>query len=208
MYPGQRFNSITHLIGSILAAGGAAVLITFACLFGDNWKIIGACIYGAGMVFVFVMSTIYHSTPGPTKPLWRKLDHTAIFVMIAGSYTPFCLVSLRGPWGWWLFGIIWALAGLGTVLEFTLSQRNRIPSFVLYFAMGLISLLVLKFLITALSWNGFLLLMLGGLCYLSGFFFYIFDKKMPHFHGIWHLFVLGGSFCQYLCIFFYVVHPE
>lgn len=206
MYHGEKFNGISHLMGSLLAASGAAVLITFASLFGDKWKIIGTSIYGAGMILVFTVSTLYHSTPGPIKSLLRKLDHIAIYFMIAGTYTPFCLVSLRGPWGWWLFGAVWLLAALGIVLELTLANRTRIPSIILYFVMGFLSMIALKPLTETLLWNGFLLLSLGGFLYLIGFFFYFFDEKITHFHGIWHLFVIGGSLCQYFCIFFYVIY--
>lgn len=205
MYYGEKFNSISHLLGSILATVGATVLVTFASLFGDAWKIVGTSIYGAGMVLVFTVSTIYHSTPGPLKQLLRKLDYISIYFMIAGTYTPFCLVSLRGPWGWWLFGIVWAMSLIGVLLEIKLGHRTRTPTLVLYFLMAFLVVVALKPLTAALSLNGFLLLTLGGLLYLAGFFFYLFDEKVPHFHGIWHLFVIGGSALQYLCIFFYVV---
>jgi len=205
MYHGERFNGLSHLIGSLLAAAGAAVLITFAALFGDSWKVVGTTIYGAGMILVYTMSTIYHSTPGPAKQFLRKLDCIAIYFMIAGTYTPFCLVSLRGPWGWWLFGIVWSLAVLGALLEVKLSHRTRIPSLILYFVMALLAVVALKPLTEALPWNGFLWLTFGGLLYLTGFFFYLFDEKVLHFHGIWHLFVIGGTVCQYLSIFLYVV---
>jgi hemolysin III len=208
MYHGERFNGISHLVGALMAAGGAAVLITFASLFGDVWKIVGTSIYGAGMILVFTASTLYHSTPGPWKSLLRKCDHISIYFMIAGTYTPFCLVSLRGPWGWWLFGIVWSLALVGVLFEFTLAHRTRLPSILLYFFMALLAVAALKPLALALSWNGLLWLTLGGFLYVAGFFFYFFDEKVPHFHGIWHLFVMGGSTCQYLCILLYVVNKH
>jgi hemolysin III len=204
MYHGERFNGLSHFIGSILAAAGAAALITFAALFGDAWKIVGTSVYGAGMVLVFSVSTIYHSTPGPMKSLLRRFDRVSIYFMIAGTYTPFCLVSLRGPWGWWLFGIVWSLALFGILLEIIAARRAATPSF-LYFLMGFLVVVALKPLTDALSLNGLILLTSGGLLYLAGFFFYFFDEKVPHFHGIWHLFVLGGSACQYICIFLYVI---
>lgn len=207
MYHGERFNGISHLFGSLLAAAGAAVLITFASLFGDAWKVAGTTIYGAGMILVYTMSTLYHSTPGPAKNLLRKLDCISIYFMIAGTYTPFCLVSLRGPWGWWLFGAVWSLAILGVFLELKMSHRTRKPSMILYFFMTLLVLVALNPLIKALPWNGFLWLTFGGFLYLSGFFFYLFDENVPHFHGIWHLFVIGGTACQYISIFIYVILP-
>lgn len=171
MYHGERFNGISHLIGSLLAAAGAAVLITFAVLFGDAWKVAGTTIYGAGMILVYLMSTLYHSTPGPAKNLLRKFDCISIYVMIAGTYTPFCLVSLRGPWGWWLLGVVWSLAMLGVYLELKMSHRTRTPSMYLYFIMGLLVVVALNPLIKTLPWNGFLWLTVGGLLVRDRLFF-------------------------------------
>lgn len=205
MHHGERFNSLTHFAGGLLASAGAAVLITFAGLSGDLGKILGACIYGGGMVLVYAASTLYHSTPGPSKAILRKCDHIAIYLMIAGTYTPFCLVTLRGTLGNWLLGTVWALAALGALFELTLANKTRAPSIALYFLMGLLSLAALQPLAEGIPGNGFNWLALGGLLYFSGFFFYIFDEQVPHFHGVWHLFVIAGSACQYLCVLYCIL---
>lgn len=205
MYHGERFNGISHLFGALLATAGATLLITFAGLFGDTWKVVGSCIYGAGMILVYTISTVYHSSPGPEKNFLQKLDHIAIYVMIAGSYTPFCLVPLRGPWGWFLLTAVWSLVVVGTLLEIFYAHKSRIPSLVLYFLMGFLALLALGPLTTTIAWNGFLWLVAGGLLYIFGFLFYVYDEKFAHFHGIWHLFVIMGSFCHYVTVLFYVV---
>lgn len=205
MYQGEKFNSLSHFAGGLLASAGAAVLITFAGMTGDMSKILGACIYGVGMVLVYVSSTLYHSTFGPMKPVLRKFDHISIYLMIAGTYTPFCLVTLRNAGGYWLLATVWICAALGAVLEFTLAHRTRVPSLALYFLMSLLCLFALQPLAAGIPGYGFVWLLLGGLLYLSGFFFYIFDDRVPHFHGIWHLFVIGGSACQYLCVLYCIL---
>ncbi len=205
MYQGEKFNSLSHFAGGLLAAAGAAVLITFAGFSGDLSKILGAVTYGLGMVLVYSASTLYHSTPEPLKNTFRKFDHISIYLMIAGTYTPFCLVTLRESVGYWLLATVWFLAALGAVLEFTLAHRTRVPSLALYFVMSLLSLIALQPLATGIPGSGFLWLVLGGILYFTGFFFYIFDDRVPHFHGIWHLFVIGGSACQYLCVLYCIL---
>lgn len=205
MHHGEKFNSLTHYAGGLLASAGAAVLITLACLSGDTFKLVAACVYGAGLVLVFVASTLYHLTPGPSKAILRKCDHLSIYLMIAGTYTPFCLVTLRGITGGILLVAVWCLAGLGLLLEFTIARRSRNPSLALYLLMGLLSLTVLGPLSTAIPGNGFYWLLAGGLLYFAGVFFYLFDEQVPHFHGIWHLFVIGGSASQYLCVLYCIL---
>jgi len=205
MYHGEKFNSWSHFAGGLLATAGATVLIIFAGFSGDLSKILSAVIYGLGMVLVYLASTLYHSTPGPLKKTLRKFDHISIYLMIAGTYTPFCLVTLRNSIGHWLLVTVWLLAALGAVLEFTLAHRTRVPSLALYFVMSLLSLAALQPLAAGIPGHGFLLLVTGGLLYFTGFFFYIFDDRVPHFHGIWHLFVIGGSACQYLCILYCIL---
>ena len=136
MYHGERFNSISHLVGAGLALAGAIVLVTLAARLGDPWKIVSFSIYGAMLVALYVFSTIYHSVRGRAKNILRKLDHCAIYLLIAGTYTPFALVSLRGTWGWWLLGIVWSLALFGIVQELMLGKRTRVLSLVLYVLMG------------------------------------------------------------------------
>ncbi|KIF81440.1 PAQR family membrane homeostasis protein TrhA [Noviherbaspirillum autotrophicum] len=204
MYYGERFNSISHLIGALFAAAGAIVLIFVAAQLGDPWKIVSFSIYGAMLITLYVTSTLYHSVRGHAKDVMRKLDHCAIYLLIAGSYTPFTLVSLRGPWGWSLFGTIWGLALLGVVQELWLARGARILSLVIYVLMGWLALVAIVPLISALSWDGFVWLAAGGLFYTVGIIFYATDEKLRHGHGVWHLFVLGGSATHYFTVLFYV----
>lgn len=204
MYYGERFNSISHLIGALFAAAGAIVLIFVAAQLGDPWKIVSFSIYGAMLITLYVTSTLYHSVRGHAKDVMRKMDHCAIYLLIAGSYTPFTLVSLRGPWGWSLFGTIWGLALLGVVQELWLAKGARVLSLVIYVLMGWLALVAIVPLISALSWDGFVWLAAGGLFYTVGIIFYATDEKLRHGHGVWHLFVLGGSATHYFTVLFYV----
>ena len=204
MYYGERFNSISHLAGAALATVGAVALIVLAAIAGDPWKIISFSIYGAMLISLYLASTLYHSLRGRAKKIWCKFDHCAIYLLIAGSYTPFALVSLRGPWGWSLFGAVWALALFGIVQEIWLAKGHRILSLVIYVLMGWLAVVATVPLVQALSWEGFLWLAAGGLIYTIGIVFYVFDEKWRHGHGVWHLFVLGGSVCHYFTVVSYV----
>ncbi|MNK11943.1 hemolysin-III related [compost metagenome] len=205
IYHGERFNSITHLVGAALSVAGASVLITLASLTGDIWKTIGTSVYGGTLIFLYLISTLYHSFQGPFKKVLQKLDHIAIYLLIAGTYTPFTLITLHGPWGWWIFGINWALAFIGIVFELTLAHRTRTPSLIIYVVMGWLIVAALKPLTASLAPAGMAWLTVGGLLYTGGIVFFLFDEKVKHFHGIWHLFVMGGSMAQYFCILFYLV---
>lgn len=205
MYYGEKFNSITHLAGAALALAGAIVLIVFAARLGDPWKIVSVSIYGAMLLVLYTTSTIYHSVRGRAKDVLRKLDHCSIYLLIAGSYTPFTLVSLRGGWGWSLFGTIWGLALVGIVQEVWLARGARIWSLVIYVLMGWLALVAVMPLISALTWAGFAWLAAGGLLYTVGIIFYATDAKLRHGHGIWHLFVLAGSVCHYFAVLLYVI---
>ena len=204
MYHGERFNAYTHLAGALLALAGAVVLIVLGAMKQDVWKIVSFAIYGASLVMLYSASTLYHSTRGRLKAFFRKLDHTAIYLLIAGSYTPFTLVTLRGPWGWWLFGVIWVLALLGILQEFWLGKRTRVLSLIIYVLMGWIALVAVMPLVDTLSLAGFAWLAAGGLAYTAGIFFYVYDERFTHWHGIWHLFVVAGSALHYIAILLYV----
>ncbi|NBW55121.1 MAG: hemolysin III family protein [Betaproteobacteria bacterium] len=162
MIYGERFNSISHLVGAVLAALGTAVLVVTASKLGDPWKIVSFSIYGAMLIVLYSSSSAYHSLGGRAKKVFRKFDHCSIYLLIAGSYTPFALVTLRGAWGWSLFGVIWGLALLGIVQELWLTQRTRAFSMVLYVLMGWLALVALLPLWRALSPAGF-----GGLFVVS-----------------------------------------
>jgi hemolysin III len=204
MYPGERFNGISHLMGSVLALAGMVVLIVRAAWLGDPWKIVSFSLYGTSLFLLYTFSTLYHSLRHRAKAVFRKLDHLAIYLLIAGTYTPFALVTLRGGWGWSLFGTIWGLAIAGMLIEFLPRRGPRILPVVIYLLMGWLALIALKPLLQALPLHGFLWLLAGGLCYTLGIIFYGLDQRLKHAHGIWHLFVLGGSVCHYIAIFIYV----
>lgn len=204
MYKEERFNSISHLIGAGAAAPGMVILVVMAAHQGDPWKIVSFSLYGTTLLLLYVFSALYHSLSGRAKNIFRKLDHYAIYLLIAGTYTPFTLVTLRGGWGWFLFGVVWGLAFLGIVFESFQLKGCRILSMVIYLTMGWLVLIALKPLLQALPLPGFALLVAGGLFYTGGIVFYLLDKKMRFAHGIWHLFVLAGSIAHYLTILFYV----
>ncbi|MGZ3769960.1 MAG: PAQR family membrane homeostasis protein TrhA [Bdellovibrio sp.] len=205
MYYGERFNSITHLIGAIMSVAGSSVLITLAVVRGDSLKIVSASIYGVVLVLLYTISTLYHSFKGRPKKIFQKLDHIVIYLMIAGTYTPISLLTIRGSVGWWLLVISWSLAAIGIIYELTLSEKTRIPSLIIYVLMGWLVLGALKPLTQNLSSAGMAWLTYGGILYTVGIAFYLYDEKIKHFHGVWHLFVLAGSICQYLCILLYLV---
>jgi hemolysin III len=204
MYYGERFNSITHTVGAVLAAVSGALLIVVAAHGGNPWKIVSFSVYAAMLLILYLTSTLYHSVHGKAKDVLRKLDHCAIYLLIAGSYTPFTLVTLRGVVGWSLFGVVWGLAIFGIVQEIWYAKGARILSLVIYLMMGWLAVIGIRPLIGALGLDGFAWLAAGGLIYTVGIAFYATDHKVRHGHGIWHLFVLGGSICHYVAVFFYV----
>jgi hemolysin III len=200
----ERFNSITHAAGACLAAAGGAVLITVAARGGDPWKITSFSIYTAMLLVLYVTSTLYHGVRGPAKTVLRKMDHCAIYLLIAGTYTPFTLVTLRMGWGWSMFGAIWSLALLGIAQEIWYAKGARVLSLVIYITMGWLAAVAILPLIAAMGWKGFAWLVGGGLVYTAGIAFYATDDKVRHGHGIWHVFVLGGSICHYIAVLRYV----
>lgn len=204
MVAGERFNSISHLVGVLLAVAGSAVLITQASRQGDAWRIVGFSVYGAMLVALYGASTLYHALSGRAKALFRKLDHCSIYLLIAGSYTPFALVPLRGAWGWALLGVIWSMALLGIVQEVWLARGARRLSLGLYVLMGWLVLTAVVPLWRALGPAGFAWLAAGGALYTGGIAFYWADARLRHSHGIWHLFVLGGSACHFFTLMFHV----
>ena len=205
MYHGERFNGISHLVGAALALAGMVVLVVLASLQGDLWKIVSFSIYGASLFLLYTLSTLYHSLRGRAKQIFRKLDHVAIYLLIAGTYTPFTLVTLRGSWGWTLFTVIWGLAIAGIIVDSCHKEGSRAIQMVIYLLMGWLILVAMYPLVQALPKGGVALLVLGGVFYTSGIIFYALDGKMKHAHGIWHLFVLAGSISHYLAVFLYIL---
>ena len=205
MYHGERFNAWTHLVGAVLALVGAVWLLILAGLDGAPRKIVAVAIYGVTLVLLYSISTAYHSVRGRAKVVMRKLDHLSIYLLIAGSYTPFCLVTLQGAWGWTLFGIVWGLALVGMLQEIKPRSEARVLSIVIYAVMGWIVLVAVEPLIAALGRDGFIWLAAGGVLYTVGIIFFAYDSRFRHWHGIWHLFVIAGSLLHFVAIFFYVL---
>lgn len=201
----ERANSLTAGVGAVLSVAGLVLLVVFAGLHGDAWHVVSSAIFGTTLVMLHSTSTIYHSLRGEQrKLLLRKFDHAAIFLLIAGTYTPFVLVTLRGPWGWSLFGVVWGLAVAGVTIKFWLAGRFRLLSTLIYVAMGWLVMVAIKPLVAALPAGGLTLLVAGGICYTGGAGFYLW-KRLPYHHAIWHLFVLGGSACHWAAVFMYVI---
>ncbi|WNF48566.1 hemolysin III family protein [Pseudomonas sp. SG20056] len=205
MYYGERFNAWTHLVGALLACAGAVWLLVLASLDGELRTIISVAIYGLTLVLLYSISTLYHSVQGRAKVLMRKLDHLSIYLLIAGSYTPFCLITLEGAWGWTLFGIVWTLAIIGMLQEIKPRSEARVLSIVIYAVMGWIVLIAVKPLIAALGMEGFIWLAGGGVLYTVGIIFFAYDSRFRHWHGIWHLFVMGGSLMHFVAVLRYVL---
>ena len=205
MYHGERFNAWTHLVGALLACAGAVWLLVLASLDGELRTIISVAIYGLTLVLLYSISTLYHSVQGRAKVLMRKLDHLSIYLLIAGSYTPFCLITLEGAWGWTLFGIVWTLAIIGMLQEIKPRSEARVLSIVIYAVMGWIVLIAVKPLIAALGMEGFIWLAGGGVLYTVGIIFFVYDSRFRHWHGIWHLFVMGGSPMHFVAVLRYVL---
>lgn len=201
---GEIFNTVTHVIGSVVAVAGLVVLVVIASLQGDPWKIVSFSIYGATLVLLYIFSSFYHGLKGRPKKIFRHFDHTAIFLLIAGTYTPFTLVTLRGAWGWSIFGVVWGLAVVGIVVDFFYHNKKRFLPILVYVLMGWLIIFASAPLLRALPVSGFLWLLIGGILYTGGIVFYALDKKLWPAHGIWHLFVLGGSACHYVTVLVYV----
>ena len=201
-------HALTHGIGIVLAIAGLTVMVARATLYGDAWHIVGAAIFGATLVLMYTASTLYHSIPGATLPRTKKVlrvvDHSSIYLLIAGSYTPFTLVTLNGPWGWGLFATVWTLALVGVVFKLFATGRFEKLSLFIYLAMGWCIVVAIKPLVHALPLGGLVLLLLGGLSYTGGVAFYVWERLRYH-HAIWHFFVLAGSVLQYFAVLFYVI---
>jgi hemolysin III len=205
MYYGEKFNALTHLVGAVLALAGTVVLIALAAQEGDPWKVASVSIYGVTLVLLYSVSAAYHSVRGRAKNILRELDHHGIYLLIAGSYTPFCLVTLRGAWGWSLLGMVWGLAVLGSLQELRRQSGARMLSVLIYVVMGWVALVAVVPLLHGLGPAGFAWVVAGGLLYTIGIVFYVLDTRLTHAHGVWHLFVIAGSATHYVAILHYVL---
>ena len=201
----EIFSSVTHGIGSLLAIGGTAVLIVLAAIYSDAWSVVGCAIFGASLIVLYCMSTLYHAITNPkAKSFFRIMDHNTIFFLIAGTYTPITISILRGAIGWVLFGIVWGAAVLGIVLNSIDLEKFRKPSVVCYIAMGWVIIFAVKPLMDAMNSTSLWLLIGGGVFYTVGVIFYAI-KKVRYFHSIWHIFTLLGSVCHYFSILLAII---
>lgn len=197
-------NSITHGVGWLLSVGGLVTLVTFAAITGGALRITSCAVFGATLVLLYASSTLYHALPCQrAKRVFRVLDHSAIFVLIAGTYTPLALVAVGGPWGWSLFGAIWALAAIGVLLNTVAHERWRWLSITLYVTMGWLVVIAIRPLVAAVGSGVLALVIAGGLTYTFGLVFYGW-RRLPYGHAVWHVFVLAGSVLHYLAVFFEV----
>ena len=198
-------HAVSHGIGALLSIAGLTVLVAYAALNGNVWHITSCSIYGATLIFLYTASTLYHGITQPqAKRVLQRIDHAAIFLLIAGTYTPFTLVSLHGAWGWTLFGLVWGLALLGVVLETVVKRRIHWLSLTLHLGLGWLVLIAIKPMIASVATGGLVLLLAGGLCYSLGVIFYVW-RRLAYHHAVWHLFVMAGSALHFFSIFFYVV---
>jgi len=199
-------NSACHGAGALLSLAAIPILVVSAALRHDPWQIVGGAIFGTMALLLYTCSSIYHALPGTrAKRVFERLDHAAIYLLIAGSYTPFALGALRGPWGWSLLGAIWGLAILGVAFKTIYGPRYPIASTAVYLLMGWSIAVALIPLRQALGPAGFAWVVAGGLFYTVGIAFYALDARVRHAHGVWHLFVLAGSVCHYVAILRYVL---
>lgn len=204
MQKGERFNTITHFAGALAALAGLATLVYLAYNQGDTRKLIAFTIYGVTLVTLYSFSTLYHAMTGRLKKIFQKFDHIAIYLLIAGTYTPFTLITLKGEIGWTIFAVVWGLAMIGIVIDLLPQKGHRILPLVIYLMMGWLVVLVLEPVVQGLSPAGFSWLAAGGLFYTAGVLFYVLDRHHPMAHGIWHLFVLAGSVSHYVAVAAYV----
>jgi len=200
----EIFNAISHGLGFLLAVASLPILVVFSGRHGANSSLVGACVFSVTMMTLYLASAVYHALPPGRAKLWfQRLDHAAIFLFIAGSYTPFVLGPLRGAWGWSLFGVVWAVAGFGIVAKVLNRLAHPWLSTALYVAMGWMAVLAAGPLIEHIAPGGLLLLVAGGVAYTVGAVFFLLDNRVRYAHAVWHLFVLAGSTCHFFAALWY-----
>ena len=198
-------NTLTHGLGLVLSIAGLVALIALTTLRGDLWHIVGCGVFGGSLVVLYGVSTAYHGARRPrVKRILRTIDHIAIYLLIAGTYTPFTLVNLRGPWGWTLFGLVWGIAVVGTLSKLIVRDHPEWFSLGAYIAMGWMCVIAAKPILEIAPWGLLALLLAGGMAYTLGTIFYAWDR-VPYFHAVWHVFVLAGSALHYCAVVLYVV---
>ncbi len=200
MYYGERFNSISHLVGASLALVGGAVLITIAAMSGDIARIVSYTIYAVSLFILYLSSTLYHSVSGSTKEFLQKVDHQAIYLLIAGTYTPFVVATLTGTERWWVLGVVWGIAVFGMILDALPRRGARILPVIIYLVLGWLCVFFPESFLTSMSAASLAGLIAGGVFYTTGVVFFALDSWYPWCHGVWHLFVLAGSISHYVAI--------
>jgi hemolysin III len=198
-------NRLTHGCGLLLSIAGLVILLVLAAQRGTAWHIVSCAVYGATLVLLYAASTLYHSVGTPrVKRICKVIDHSAIYLLIAGTYTPFTLVILRGPWGWWLFGVVWGLTLLGILWKIWFVDHFVVVSTSIYLLMGWLAVIAAKPLLALVPLGGLLWILAGGLAYSAGVVFFAW-RRLPYHHAVWHLFVLAGSACHYFAVLLYVL---
>jgi hemolysin III len=198
-------NAVTHGVGTLLAISALVLLIVFSAKFGNVWYVVSYTIYGSCLVILYLFSTLYHSIPNDkAKKVLRIFDHASIYLLIAGTYTPFALTILRNHGGWIIFGVVWGAAIIGITIKVFFTGKFQVVSTIMYVIMGWLIVFYLKTIILYLPTTGLVLLVVGGIVYTLGSVLFLFDK-IAYNHSVWHLFVLGGSTCHFLCILLYLL---
>jgi hemolysin III len=198
-------SGVTHGVGFLLALAMLSLMVVYAALRGTAWHVVACSLYGSTLILLYAASTLYHSlTSERAKRVLKAIDHSAIFLLIAGTYTPFLLVSLRGAWGWSLFGVLWGLAAVGIGFKAFLAGRHKRLSTLIYLGMGWMVVIAIGPLWIHLPRGGLVWLVAGGLFYTTGTVFYL-TRRVPYSHAIWHGFVLAGSLCHFFSVMFYVI---
>lgn len=202
----ELISSISHGVGAALAIAALVIGLVFSVMYNNAWCVVSMAVYGSTLIILYMMSTLYHSLrPNAGKRVMRVFDHCSIFLLIAGTYTPYTLVTLRGPLGWTLFGIVWGAAALGITLNAVDLKKFTKFSMICYIAMGLAIFVAIRPMMDKMAMNGLVLLLVGGAAYLLGAVLYVMGKKVTYMHSVWHFFVLAGSILHYFSILFYVV---
>lgn len=196
---------ITHGLGAVLSIAGLTILVARASMYGDAWHITASAIFGASLVMMYAASALFHGIQYPrAKHILRVIDHSLIYVLIAGTYTPFTLITLHGPWGWSLFGVTWGLALFGIVFKIFFTGKFEKLSLAIYLGMGWCAIVAIKPLMASLQTGGLILMLAGGITYSLGVIFYV-REHMRYHHAVWHIFVLGGSIFHFFAILLYVI---
>jgi len=204
MHQGERFNSITHLVGTVFSVVGTIVLVVIAARHGSAMDVVAMSIYGTTLILLYLISTLYHSLKGKAKHVFHVLDHCGIYLLIAGTYTPFALLLLGGEQGWLIFTIVWTLAAIGVFKDWRFHRRYRPISYVLYIGMGWMIVFFWNALEASLPTPGIVWLFAGGVFYTAGLTFLGLSKRVAHTHGIWHICVMAGSLCHFIVMLLYV----